>query len=156
MVRKQVQCRLSPLYIVLMSERMPSVYTAHPCQQVTMTLQNKGFAVGKLGPGSCFSSPLMVRISPDAPAAEKNNRIYQLVDSILQENLREGPGKVKNPLYEDFLALVEQPFRLQTVFGYPVVDMAALPAVHDARDRGPRHTDALPPMCFWTKPWLWL
>ena len=151
-----MQCRLSPLYIVLMSERMPSVYTAHPCQQVTMTLQNKGFAVGKLGPGSCFSSPLMVRISPDAPAAEKNNRIYQLVDSILQENLREGPGKVKNPLYEDFLALVEQPFRLQTVFGYPVVDMAALPAVHDARDRGPRHTDALPPMCFWTKPWLWL
>ena len=106
-----------------------------------MSLQNRGFADGKLGPGSCFSSPLMIHIVPGA-TPNTNDELLNRVQSILKENLRTGPGKQCNPFYTNFLALVEQRHHTQGASGYPVIGMHALPAIDDAMERGPRHTDA--------------
>jgi hypothetical protein len=110
-----------------------------------MKAHNLGFAGRIIGPGSCFASPLMIHIPfDDDENAGDNDPMYQRVNAVLQENLRVGPGKARNPFFAQFLALVEQPNRTAAMPGYPVVGTYALPAIHDARDRGPRHTDAPP------------
>lgn len=107
-----------------------------------MSQQNRGFADGTLGPGSCFSSPLMIHISPDSPP-QPNDELHNRVQGVLEENLRVGAGKQCNPYYAQFLALVEQRNGpVSATSGYPVIGMHALPALDDARERGPRHTDA--------------
>jgi hypothetical protein len=111
-----------------------------------MTNHLTGFSAGQLTGGSCFSSPLMIYIAPDAEPSNEDDPMRHNVQGILRENLRDEPGKAPNPFYTDFLALVEQPTRSPSAPGYPTIGMHAMPAINDARDRGPRQTDAAPPL----------
>ena len=85
--------------------------------QVTMTQQYRGYADGKLGPGSCFNSPLMIQITPDA-APTTNDNLRNRVMGILHENLmsvRVGPGKLCNPYYSVSVRHVQQPYHIRVV-----------------------------------------
>ena len=85
----------------------------------------------------------MIHIQPDS-TPDPNDALLNRVQAVLQHNLRIGPEATKrrNPLYAQFLALVEQQSRPVSAAGYPVIGTHALPSMDDARERGPRHTDA--------------